>query len=339
LDIEKLTARASLIRGIRDFFSGRGYLELDTPALSSTLIPETCLEVFKTELLTPNERGARGTQAQSTPLYLVPSPEIYIKKIIASHKVPVFQISKCYRNGESRGAIHSPEFTMLEYYTMGASYKDSASLTQELFLHLAGLDCTQSAERALLTKPFTCITMDEAFLSFAGFKLSAAQEVSALASHARRLGIVENSNFDSWAWDDLYELILVHAVEPKLPRDKAVLLMDYPAQVPCLAKDVKNPAGMSGTPLFKERWELYVCGIELANCYSEETDPLKVKTYFEREGMLKKNSARVPHAIDPNYWKTFTGFPECSGVALGVDRLIALITGSRTLESILPFSV
>lgn len=329
MDIEKFRARAAIIRAIREFFWERGYLELDTPVLSPSLIPETCLEAFKTEEIFG---GAKRE------LYLVPSPEIYMKKIIARHKVNVFQISKCFRNVESRGAFHNPEFTMLEYYTMNVSYNESAALTEELFAHLSG------RAQELLSPPFTRMTMEEAFKSYAGFSLASAQEAQQLAEHARHLGIVESKTqpFDSWAWDDLYELILVHAVEPQLPRQKPVLLMDYPAKVPCLAKDV--PRG-HGEPLCKERWELYADGVELANCYSEETDPQKIKAYFEREGCEKNKTARVPHAVDDNYWKIFEAFggshkndaPGFSGVALGVDRLIALMTGSRAIESVLPF--
>jgi lysyl-tRNA synthetase class 2 len=318
MDLEKLKARSEIIRRIREFFARRGYLELDTPALAPALIPETCLEVFKTDLLSPG--------GESRPLYLAPSPEVYVKKLIAAHKVNVFQLSKCYRNVESRGSVHNPEFTMLEYYTMNASYRESAAITEELFRFL------QAPEN--LSPPFIRLSMDEAFERAAGFALRDAQDKETLARHARRLKVAESPDhpFDEWPWDDLYELLLVHAVEPALPREKPVLLTDYPAQVPCLAKDVPG-----SPPLWKERWELYGDGVELANCYSEETDPLRVKDYFEREGALKDKSARVPHAVDPDYWKIFADFPECSGVALGVDRLIALLTGSRAIESILPF--
>ena len=129
MDLERLKFRSQVIQNIRSFFTNKGYLELDTPALSPDLIPETCLEIFKTEYIEPWSGRTRN-------LYLVPSPEIYIKKIIAQHNISVFQVSKCYRNVESTGRIHSPEFTMLEYYTMDADYKDTAAITEELFDYL-----------------------------------------------------------------------------------------------------------------------------------------------------------------------------------------------------------
>nr|WP_041610321.1 amino acid--tRNA ligase-related protein [Treponema brennaborense] len=345
MDLEMLQFRARIMQKIRTFFIERGYLELDTPALSRDLIPETCLEVFRTDYIEP---WSGGTQ----PLYLVPSPEIYMKKIIARHAVSVFQLSKCYRNVESTGRIHSPEFTMLEYYTMNADYAVSAAVTEDLFTALlpapepAAADGTVRDPYSPLRPPFIRLTMDDAFKAYAGFRLSDCPEAADLADRAAKLGIAEPAEhpFREWPWDDLYELLLVQCVEPALPREKPVFLTDYPAKVPCLAKDVTDAVHGSPseqdsgrTPLWKERWELYAQGIELANCYTEETDPDKVKAYFETEGKLKQNTARVPHAIDPDYWKIFRKFPACSGSALGVDRLIALLAGCSSIDSVLPF--
>lgn len=333
MDLETLQFRAKTIQGIRDFFIQRGYLELDTPALSPHLIPESCLEVFRTDYLHP------GT-GNTTPLYLVPSPEVHIKPLLAQHRVSMFQISKCYRNCESTGRIHSPEFTMLEYYTVGAGYLDTAALTEELFNHLLPppeQDAAAPDPFARLRPPFRRLTMEEAFCRYAGFRLSSCPEAGQLAEQAARLGIYqpEDNPFHQWPWDDLYELILVQCVEPQLPKDRPLLLMDYPAQVPCLAQDVPNPANPS-QPLWKQRWELYVAGVELSNCYSEETDPQKVRAYFQQEGQTKAKSARIHHAIDENYWQHFQHFPTCSGNALGVDRLIALLCGRTSIEGVLP---
>ncbi len=328
MDLETLHFRSNIIKKIRSFFDSKGYLELDTPALSETLIPETCLEVFKTEYIPP----CNSKTLQKKELYLVPSPEIHIKKIISQHKVDVFQISKCYRNTESTGRIHNSEFTMLEYYTMNANYIDSKRITEKLFEHLLPPIPIDSNNDfwAHLRPPFITLTMDEAFEKYAGFKLSECQNSSSLAKHAVRLGLEDphNNLFMSWSRDDLYELILVNNVEPKLIEEKPIFLTDYPDFVPCLAKDKK--------PMWKERWELYTNGIELANCYSEETNSQRVKEYFEKEGEIKNKTARVPHATNAEYWTVFEDFPECSGVAMGVDRLIAILGGFSSIESILP---
>jgi lysyl-tRNA synthetase class 2 len=324
MDLELLRERARVIRQVRDFFDRKGYLEVDTPLLSPDLIPETCLEVFETAYLPPG-----GSRRQQQALWLIPSPEIWMKKLIARHRTSLYQICKCFRNGESTGRLHSPEFTMLEYYTMGADYLDSLSLTEELFTVLLPPPCS----------PFARITVEEAFFRWAGFDLygAAAQGPQALAAEAQRLGLEPLPGLDTAA---LYDLIFIHAVEPQLPREKPLILMDYPAFVPCLAQ--KSPHGKT-----VERWELYWQGIELANCYSEETGPETVRRYFAREGDAKNRGGLVPHAIDGDFWKIFLPrkdaagrerpFPPCSGVALGLDRLIMALTGRSLIDGVLPF--
>jgi lysyl-tRNA synthetase class 2 len=135
---------------------------------------------------------------------------------------------------------------------------------------------------------------------------------------------------------ELYDLIVVHAVEPELPLDHPVFLTDYPAFVPCLAK--KSPEGRT-----VERWELYASGLELANCYTEETRGEEVRRFFETEAAAKEQRALVRHEVDGDYWKLFLpsrngpSFPPCSGVALGVDRLVMHLTGRSGSEAVLPF--
>jgi lysyl-tRNA synthetase class 2 len=310
-----LRERARIIRGARSFFDERNYLELDTPLLAPDLIPESCLEVFETSRILPS--------GGAVPYWLIPSPEIWIKKIIAQHHTSVYQICKCFRNGESSGFLHSPEFTMLEYYTMNADYKDSLKITENLFSSL--LPTPHSP------LPFIQITVAEAFARFAGFDLFAAAETEgALETEARRLGLDPPVGMGMAA---LYDLIFIHAVEPHLKQDRPVALLDYPAFVPCLARK-----GADGKTV--ERWELYYNGIELANCYSEETDAEQVRNFFENEAAAKERGALVRHRVDHDFWKIFQGtapFPPCSGVALGLDRLIMALCGRSTIDSVLPF--
>ena len=356
MDLEQLYERARIFREIRSFFDQRNYLELDTPLLAPHLIPETCLEVFETVCLAPPGSKPRSGK----PYWLIPSPEIWMKKLIARHRASVYQICKCFRNGESTGRLHSPEFTMLEYYTMEADYRDSLALTEELFFRLLEL-CPQSAapksaqselcprshrsqsggtelRPSGLRPPFLRLTMEEAFIRHAGFSLFDAVGQGTLAAEARKLGLDPPPDLDTPA---LYDLIFIHAVEPSLPRDRAVALMDYPAFVPCLAQK-------SGDGRTVERWELYARGVELANCYSEETDPGEIRRYFDRERRKKNQTALVPHGIDEDYWKNFLpkakspfpdgqGFPPCSGVAMGLDRLLMVLMGRSGIDATLPF--
>ena len=358
MDIELLQERAGIIRRVRSFFDGREYLELDTPLLSPDLIPESCLEVFETQRI-----GDRRNAAQS-PFWLIPSPEIWMKKIIAQHRVSVYQVCKCFRNGESTGFLHNPEFTMLEYYTMNANYLDSLKLTEDLFEFLTQrhkgtefssgsfnssiksseilgdkVSCAPFADNSHSSVPpslregdwgkwcFERITVAEAFARYAGFDLfEAADRPGAMETEARRLGLDPP---DGLKTAELYDLIFIHAVEPRLKQKTPVALLDYPAFVPCLAR-----RGAGGKTV--ERWELYWNGIELANCFSEETDPARVRDFFESEAAAKEHSA-VRHAIDRDYWKHFQDFPACSGVALGLDRLIMALLGRSTIDSVLPF--
>jgi len=336
LDLEMLKTRSSIIKNIRNFFDDKGYLELDTPLLSPDLIPESCLEVFQTERLFPP-----GSKKEKKSLWLIPSPEIWMKKIIAQHRVNVFQVCKCFRNGESEGHLHASEFTMLEYYTMNADYMDSLALTEELiraFYHEPHGQSKKTSRRDAETQrtqrikdnnffPFTKITVTDAFKQYAGFDLLdiAKKGITPMIEQAKRLGL---EPIQGMTVPQLYDLIFIHAVEPRLKTDKPVFLIDYPAFVPCLAK--KSPNGET-----VERWELYWNGIELANCFSEETDPEKVKQFFISEEAAKKQNAVVKHNVDHDYRKIFENFPKCSGVAMGVDRLIMALTGRERIDGVI----
>ena len=318
MDSELLTERARIFREVRAFFDCRAYLEVDTPLLAPDLIPETCLEVFQTAYCPPGW--------EERPYWLVPSPEIWMKRLISRHRRSIYQVCKCFRNGESTGHLHSPEFTMLEYYTVDAGYLDSLAITEELFLALAPPDGLPPE----LRPPFLRITVEEAFSRWAGFRLFDAAEGrngKSLEAEAGRLGLEPPPGLSRGA---LYDLIFIHAVEPRLPRNRPVALLDYPAFVPCLAR-----MGSGGET--RERWELYARGIELANCYSEETDPDEVRAYFEGEARIKAASALVPHRVDKDYWKTFCSFPRCSGAAMGLDRLVMALCGRSSIDSVLPF--
>jgi lysyl-tRNA synthetase class 2 len=336
MDSEMMEARAAIIRRIRAFFDSRGYLEVETPLLAPDLIPETCLEVFKTELLSASQNAPPRAR------YLVPSPEIWMKKIIARTRRNIYQIAKSFRNDEPESPRHNAEFTMLEYYTMDAGYRESFDLTQALFDAL--LDeplLTRFQERAALCAlrpPFTVLTMDEAFCRFAGFSLERALSEGRLFERACALGLAPPPESSD---EVLFNLIFIHKVEERLRGARPIALFDYPAAVPCLARGGQT----AGTV---ERWELYINGLEIANCYSEETDPAIVRFYFEEEGARKRACARVPHAIDGAYWRTFLPqaaaedgaarpFPRFSGVALGVDRLIMALSGRSDIEAVLSF--
>ncbi len=304
-----MRARSELVTRTRAFFLERGYLETDTPALAPALIPEPCLEVFRTEYVNP----FLGT----LDLYLVPSPEVWMKPIIARERRSAFQICKCFRNSESLGRVHNPEFTMLEYYTVGGDTETSIAITEELFSR-----CSTSATPATSKPPFRRMTMEEAFRDIARLELLALQETGAMIEAARSKGM---RIADDSSWEDAFNAVFVNDVEQRLPADRPLVLERYPRQIECLARNIE------GTP-WKDRWELYANGVELANCYTEERDPKVIREVFEREA-AKKDSMLVPHRVDPAYPDTFADFPRCSGVAMGFDRFLLALTGRGGIDS------
>ncbi|HNY98726.1 MAG TPA: hypothetical protein PKK71_03230 [Rectinema sp.] len=316
MNIDLITKRSRMVSIVREFFISRDYLELDTPALAPSLIPESCLEVFATEYIHPT-LGHR-------PLYLIPSPEIWMKRVIANTKRSVFQICKAWRNAESVSPIHNPEFTMLEYYGVGFSSKDNIKLTEELFEALASSETPSQAR-----PPFRVMSMKEAWAEFANADLDALGDTEAMREACRQRGLLVPQSAN---WEDAFHILFLSLVEPSLPKDKPLILDLYPSGIECLAADI------AGTR-YKERWELYVEGIEIANCFTEMDNPEAVDRYMESQSNKKKESL-VPHIVDKTYSSIFNDFPHCSGVALGFERLMMVLCGKKSIEDVMifPFS-
>ena len=318
MDIKIIAERSNILRQIRSFFQTNGYLEVETPILAPELIPESTIEVFETTF-SSEFHGERQC-------YLIPSPEVFMKKLISQGSGDIFQITKCFRNSEQIGKDHNPEFTMLEWYTMNADYLDSIKTTENLFSSLINENTP-----GWFKPPFIKKSIEEVFKEYVSVNLLKCQTRALIKEEAVNLGLtIENTD----TWEDIFNRMFLNFIEPKLPKDSPIILYDYPRQIICLAKELKD------TP-WRERWELYVNGIELANCYSEENDSSNVKRILETEYIKKASTARVIPDIDSDYNLIFNkDFPECSGVALGIDRLVMLLTGSSSIEGVIlfPFS-
>jgi lysyl-tRNA synthetase class 2 len=337
--------RSELSTSIRSYFLKNGYLEVDTPLLSPVLIPEANIEIFASQYIQPD--------GETREFYLIPSPELWMKRLLALDTGSIFQISHCFRNFESLGAHHNPEFTMLEYYSVGADYRKSMEITEGLFLHL--LDelslaplLTYQNQAIDLKPPFVRLSISEVFKRYAAIDLAecladgrgagmetcssdpAPRQLKKIAAAARAKGIAVSSKD---TWEIIFHKIFLTLVEPSLPPDKPVFLFDYPQLLSTLAKQ-------NGTAPFAQRWELYIAGLELANCYTEETDGSLIDSFIEKENR-KKGSARIPHRPDRALSSFFkTEYPECSGVALGIDRLLMLFLDQRNISGVIffPFS-
>ena len=319
MDIRSAKARSLLYSNIRSFFTDRGYLELETPTLSPDLIPEATIDDFAS--LFSNEFSV------TREMYMIPSPEIFIKKFLAENPVSVFEISKCFRNCEQLGRTHNPEFTMLEYYTIGFDEKDSIALTEEMIRKTALENCPES-----VLKPFEILTVREAVLKYTGLDLDKLQNPRDLRAAAEKLGLPVPG---PEPWDDTFNRIFINFVETSLPTDHPVCLTDYPKQIECLAKVQGN---------YRRRWELYINGLEVANCYFEEDDEDIARDYYRREYQkllsLRSNNGKTIPDVDESFCDIFANFPRCSGVAIGLDRLLMTETGASDIDSVLlfPFS-
>ena len=315
-DFKAQKMRSLMYKNIRTFFDNKDYLEVFTPTLSDTLIPEANIQNFQTRF----ENEFEG----SKDLYMIPSPEIFMKRLLAAGSPSIYQISTCFRNSEQLGRIHNPEFTMLEYYTLNADENGSITLTEELLKAIAFKETPSYA-----LPPFIKMSVNEAMIKYANVDLEKNQKSLDLADEAKRLNLHPEKGE---SWDDIFNRIFLTYVEPNLPKEKPVVLTDYPYQIECLAKRKK------GTP-YRARWEMYINGTEVANCYSEETSAEVTEEYYEKEYQkLIQMRSGTPLPI-PDISSTFPTLhiPSSSGVAIGLDRLLMCLLGKEEIAPLLLF--
>lgn len=312
---------------MRGWFEAQGFTEVETPALQVSPGNEAHLHAFATE--------AVGMSGQRTPFFLHTSPEFTAKKLLASGEQRIFEMARVWRNRE-RGPLHHPEFTMLEWYRAeepyGAIMADCAALL--------GLAAEAAGARALTFRGRTAdpfaeperLTLAEAFDRFAGIDLLATiapagtTDRRSLAAAATGQGI-RIAPDDSWA--DLFSRVLVEKIEPNLGVGRATILCEYPIAEAALARPTSHD------PRVAERFELYACGVELANCFGELTDPLEQRRRFEAEMAEKARVYGERYPLDEDFLAALAQMPEASGGALGFDRLVMLATGASRIEQVL----
>jgi len=318
---QRVMRRARFSDSVRMYFRTSGYAEVDTPVLSPFLIPEPAIEVFRTEYLPPS--------GPARPMWLAPSPELWMKRLLAAGAGDIFQISRSFRNCEYGGPHHNPEFRLLEWYTVGTGYLDSIGVAEGLFDHLIA-QLVPGPRASLLAPPFLRMTMEEAFFRYADIDLAGCQDVLSMRAAGEANGA---SMTGASTWEQAFHIAFLTLVEPRLPRERPLALLDYPALVPTTAR--RRP----GTP-WAERWELFVDGVEIANCYTEETDPAALALLVQDEEE-RRHGCRTSHEIDRGFAGLFPpDFPTCSGAALGLDRLEMVFAGEKSLEGVIffPFS-
>ena len=324
---ETLLARGRIKRAARAYFEGYDFVEVECGALQVSPGNEAHLHAFQTDWITTG--GARQ------PFYLHTSPEFSAKKLLAAGERRIFEFARVFRNRE-RGALHAPEFTMLEWYRAGETYdfviadclallKLAAETTGVSVLSFRGRECDPFSEAERLS-------VADAFARYARVDLLAtlspdgAGSREALAKAAGKAGhpIADNDN-----WADIFSKILVSAIEPMLGVAKPTVLCEYPRCEAALAR------ASAHDPRVAERFELYVCGVELANGFGELTDAVEQHKRFVAEMDEKDRVYGERYPIDEDFLAALATMPDASGVALGFDRLVMLATGARRIDDVL----
>jgi len=313
-----LEARGRILNAMREVFAARGFTEVETPALQVSPGLEPHLKAFATSL----ERPGEGTASR----FLHTSPEFAMKKLLVAGMPRIFQLTHCFRNAE-RGATHSPEFSMLEWYRTGATYLDLVADCEALL--------RASGARLMTWQGRICdphgiwerLTVAEAFSRHCGIDiLTTVDDVGALTAAAQPLGIAPHQG-DSW--EDLFFRIFLAAIEPKLGIGVPTVLYDYPIEMAALARP------KASDPKLCERFELYVCGLELANACGELTDAAEQRRRFEADVAKKRELYGETYPIDEDFLAALEhGMPESAGIALGFDRLVMLASGATHIDDV-----
>ncbi len=323
-----LQMRGAILRETRQFFERRGFAEVETPALQVSPGLEPHLKAFATLLEEPGAGKRR--------LFLHTSPEFAMKKLLAAGVPRLFQLAHAFRNAE-RSNTHHPEFSLLEWYRAGATYLDLMKDCEELLRHtLKAAGRTSFAYKGKTANPaqtWQLLSVAESFHRFAGIDLLATApdplrpELKLLALAAKHLEILPHRG-DSW--EDLFFRIFLERIEPNLGSPVPTLLYDYPVSMAALAR------AKPGDPRLAERVELYVCGLELANGFSELTDAAEQRARFARDRSAKRRRYGLAYPVDEDFLAALeAGLPESAGMALGFDRLVMLACGASSIDQVL----
>jgi elongation factor P--(R)-beta-lysine ligase len=320
-----LLARGRITEAVRRWFGARDFVEVETAILQPSPGNETHLHAFATELQDPASASAR--------IYLHTSPEFACKKLLAAGERRIFTFARVFRNRE-RGALHHPEFTMLEWYRADEPYQnlmDDCAAVLAAASDAAGADsfsfrgrsCDPRAEPERLS-------VAQAFDRLAGLDLLATltpdPDRDRLADAARSAGI---RVADDDTWSDTFSRILVERIEPNLGVGRPTILYEYPSAEAALSRPTASD------PRLAERFELYACGVELANAFGELTDPIEQRRRFEAEMAERAQLYRERYPVDEDFLAALAVMPPASGIALGFDRLAMLATGAPQIEHVL----
>jgi elongation factor P--(R)-beta-lysine ligase len=323
---KNLETRAKILAAMRGYFAAQDFIEVDTPALQVAPGADPHIHAFKTEYDLPHG-GAR-------PLYLHTSPEFACKKLLAAGFERIYQLAHVFRNKEG-SSRHHPEFMLLEWYRAGAGYEELMEDCMALLrasLKLAGKNKFSYGGMACAADTFDVLSVAEAFKCIAGMDILATVDnpqnpsVTKLAEQAKNLGIRVAADD---RWEDVALRIIGEKIEPHLGKIKPCFLTDYPLCMAALAR------AKPGDGRVAERFELYVCGMELANAFVELTDATIQRERLMADSALKKSLYGSELPLDEEFLAALGNMPEAAGIALGVDRLVMLATGTEDIRDVL----
>lgn len=290
-----LTARARIITAIRRFFIDGGYLEVETPLRIPAPAPESHIDAIP-----------------SLDWFLQTSPELCMKRMLAAGYPRIFQISRCWREGD-RGSLHLPEFTMLEWYRTEAGYVQLMDECEALVRVVAdaagcGQKVSWRGEHVDLAAAWERITVREAFLRYGGIPMEEALE------------------------RDCFDEVMVERIEPKLGIGRPTFIHDYPACRGALAR--LKPED----PTVAERFELYIAGLEIANAFTELTDPTEQRERFHSEREYRRAAGSRDYPLPEKFLEELSAMPPSAGIALGIDRLVMALLGAETIDEVVAFT-
>jgi lysyl-tRNA synthetase class 2 len=318
-----LLARNRITLALRGWFAAEGFTEVDPAALAISPGNEAHLHAFATTAI--------GNDGSPHPRYLHTSPEFAMKKLLAAGETRIAAFSHVWRNRE-RGPLHAPEFTMLEWYRAGADYtalmgdctailRGAAAAAGTATLRFRDATCDPAAEPERLTLP-------DAFARFAGIDLMATIDARGRPDRAALAAVSPERVAPTDSWSDIFSRILSARIEPRLGHGRATILDRYPLCEAALARPAPDD------PRLAERFELYVCGVELANGFGELTNPAEQRRRFEEDMALKARLYGESYPIDEDFLAALAVMPAASGIALGLDRLVMLATGAPRIDDV-----
>jgi elongation factor P--(R)-beta-lysine ligase len=302
--LDALKQRDAMLRKLRQFFHTREFIEVETPLVANEVIPELQIEPIRTA-----DRA-----------FLQASPELHMKRLLAAGAKAIFQVTRSFRAGE-RGQLHNPEFTIVEWYRVGDDMRAGSDLLDELTQTLLG------------TPPCVHTTYADAFQQ--SLKLCPhTASVGELSAVSRASQVTVPDGMDCNDRDEWLNLLLATRIEPNLGRDRPEIIYNYPASQASLSKTVPTKNGYD----VAERFELYCRGIELANGFHELTDAAEQRRRFEEVNAARVADGRIALPIPESLLAALeSGVPDCTGVALGFDRLVMLVLGAQSIDEVMAF--